>query len=49
MQEIEQQIGVIFSSLSELTMTLPPPLADRQPGAAALKQLVGAEGTGTDE
>jgi uncharacterized coiled-coil protein SlyX len=45
MQEIEQQIGVIFSSLSELTMTLPPPLANRQPGAATLEQLVSAEGT----
>jgi methyl-accepting chemotaxis protein len=39
MQEIEQQIGVVFSSLSELTMTLPAQSEVRQSAAARLEQL----------
>lgn len=39
MQDIEQQIGVIFSSLSDLTMTLPAPKQEREAGTEILDKL----------
>ena len=39
MQDIEQQIGVIFSSLSDLTMTLPAPKQPREAGTEILDKL----------
>lgn len=39
MQEIEQQIGIIFSNLSELTMNTPAPQSTQEPGAKLLDQL----------
>lgn len=39
MQEIEQQIGIIFSNLSELTMNTPAPQHAQEPGAKLLDQL----------
>lgn len=39
MQEIEQQIGLIFSSLSDLTMSMPSQSTTQEPGAALLDQL----------
>ena len=35
-QDIEQQIGIIFSNLSDLTMTLPIPLNKKEPGSNLL-------------
>jgi hypothetical protein len=43
MQEIESQIGVIFTNLSELTMTLPAKSEIRQPAVALLQQLANPE------
>jgi hypothetical protein len=43
MQEIEQQIGLIFSNLSDLTMTVP--VTNRQPAAAFLNELAGPVST----
>ena len=39
MQDIEQQIGIIFSSLSDLTMTLPAPKRERESGTEILDKL----------
>ena len=39
MQEIEQQIGVIFSTLSDLTMSMPAVAQVREPGAALVEKL----------
>lgn len=39
MQEIEQQIGVIFSQLSDLTMTMPAPKQQREAGSEILDKL----------
>jgi len=38
-QDIEQQIGVIFSNLSDLTMSLPAPSNTREPGSQILESL----------
>lgn len=39
MQEIEQQIGIIFSQLSDLTMTMPAPKQQREAGSEILDKL----------
>lgn len=43
MQEIEQQIGVIFSNLSELTMNTPEPQVAQEPGSKLIDQLAKQE------
>lgn len=43
MQEIEQQIGLIFSNLSELTMNAPAPPTNKEPGSKLIDQLANQE------